>query len=418
MKYKVYMQPDEMACGITCLATICAYYGVKNISISVIRNFAQTDREGNTIFSLKQAAEKLNMESKAFSCNKEALLSDKVKFPIIVHTLVDGMYNHYMVLFEADDEGVILGDPANGQVEMNWEDFDKIWTKRILTFTPTENFQENKKYKRNYKYIVNLIFQFKKQLIVMAIFTGVISGTSAITTQFYSYLIDNIVPENSLEMLVKSILGVCGIFLLTVQLNLMKQKYSIKFNREMDKELIVKIYNRIINLPMSFFSTRTSGDISARYQDGDQLRSIITGFSLDFISIFGYSIWALVLLLSYNWQICVIALLMQELMMLVQAIYKKRLEKQMKDMMKTSVDLNSFVYESFSANETVKSYNAEKTMENGMHERFAKYQDVKYKSEMFNQVQGNIISTIQNVGDIFMLGILGLFAMSRKNDCW
>ena len=297
---------------------------------------------------------------------------------------------------------------------MNWEDFGKIWTKRILTLTPTENFHETKQYKRNYKYLFNLIFQFKKQLIIMAIFTGFISGTSAISTQFYSYLIDKIVPDNSLEMLVKAMLGVCGIFLLTVQLNLMKQKYSIRFNRQMDKELIVKIYNRITNLPMSFFSTRTSGDISARYQDGDQLRSVITGFSLDFISIFGYSIWALVLLLSYNWQICVIALIMQELMMIIQAIYKKKQEKQMKEIMKTSVDLNSFVMESFSASETVKSYNAEKTMEEGMHRRFEKYQNTKYKNEMSNQIQSGFYSLIQEVGDIFMLGILGLFVMAGK----
>ena len=414
MKYKVYIQPDEMSCGVTCLAIICAYYGVKNVSISVIRNFAQTDRDGNTIYSLKKAAEKLNMDTKAFSCNKEALLSDKVNYPMIVHTLVDGMYNHYMVLFEVDEDGVVLGDPANGQVEMNWEDFEQIWTKRILLLQPTENFHETKKYKRNYKYLINLILQFKKQLIIMAVFTGIISGTSAITTQFYSNLIDNIVPENSIQMLVKAILGVCGIFLLTVQLNLMKQKFSIRFNKQMDRELIVKIYNRITNLPMSFFSSRTSGDISARYQDGDQLRSVITGFSLDFISVFGYSIWALALLLSYNWQICVLALVMQELMMLIQAIYKKKLESQMKEVIKTSVDVDSFVMESFSASETVKSYNAEKAMEAGMQQRFAKYQEKKYKNEMSTEIQSNLLSTIQSVGNVFMLGVLGLYVMAGE----
>lgn len=26
MKYNVVRQPDQMACGIACLATICAYY--------------------------------------------------------------------------------------------------------------------------------------------------------------------------------------------------------------------------------------------------------------------------------------------------------------------------------------------------------------------------------------------------------
>lgn len=113
MKYKVVRQPDEMACGISCLSTICAFYGIKNVSLSVIRNFAQTDRDGNTIYSLRKAAEKLNLDSKAFKCNKKTLLSNKINFPIIVHTLVDGIYNHYMVLFEANEKKVILGDPAN-----------------------------------------------------------------------------------------------------------------------------------------------------------------------------------------------------------------------------------------------------------------------------------------------------------------
>lgn len=295
---------------------------------------------------------------------------------------------------------------------MNWEDFDKIWTKRILTLSPTENFKETKKYKRNYKTIINLIVQFKKELIIMAIFTAVISGVSAITTQFYSYLIDNIVPNNNLELLLKSILVICGVLLLTVQLNLMKQKFSIKFNKALDKELIIKIYNRITNLPMNFFSSRTSGDINARYQDGDQLRSVITGFSLDFIADFGYALWALVLLLTTNWQMCVIALVMEEIMIFVQIVYKKKSEQQTREVMQTSTELDSFVIASFSASETVKNYNSEKLMEEGMQKRFKKYQEKKYKNEMLSEVESNLVSTISNIGNIFMLGILGLFVMN------
>ncbi len=112
MRYKVIRQTDEMGCGVACLAMICAYYGVKDISLSIIRNFAQTDRDGNSIYSLIKAGEKLNLESKAYKFNKKALLSNNVNYPMIVHTLIDGIYNHYMVLFEVNDKGVILGDPA------------------------------------------------------------------------------------------------------------------------------------------------------------------------------------------------------------------------------------------------------------------------------------------------------------------
>lgn len=276
MKYRVLLQPDEMLCGVTCLGMICEYYGIRNISLTTIRNFAQTDREGNTIASLCVAAEKLHMNSQGIKCAKKAVLEKKVKLPMIVHTLVDGLYNHYMVLFEANDKRVVLGDPAQGQIEMLWEEFEKIWTNKAIVLTPTENFSENKKYKRNYKFLINLIVKYRRQLITMAIMTGVISGISMISTWFYSYLIDSILPTNKIQTMFLAIAGLVGVFLLTIELNVMKEKYSIRFNKSLDKELVINIYNRITNLPMSFYAMRTTGDIQARYSDGDSLRSTIT----------------------------------------------------------------------------------------------------------------------------------------------
>ena len=411
MKYKVIIQPDEMLCGVTCLAMICTYYGVKNISLSTIRNFAQTDRDGNTIHSLCIAAEKLHLKAQGVKCTTKALLDRKAKLPIIVHTLVNGLYNHYQVLFEINSKRVILGDPAQGQVEMPLDEFEKIWTQKAIILEPTESFMENKKYKRNYKFLTNLLFKFKKQIIIMAVFTGIISGISMISTWFYSYLIDSILPDNRLGLLFSSIAIVCGIFLLTAQLNVMKEKFYIKFNKSLDKELVVNIYNRIINLPMSFFSMRTTGDVQARYRDGDQLRSTITGISLNFLIDIFYAIWALVLILRISWQMFIVSLIMQELMIVVQKIYQKRIENQTKELMRKTVDVDSFVMASFDASETIKNYNSENLMARKMSDKYQKCQDLKYKNEIDTQMESNIVSIIQNIGQIFMLGVLGIFVM-------
>lgn len=411
MKYKIIIQPDEMLCGVTCLGMICAYHGVDKISLTTIRNFAQTDREGNTISSLCVAAEKLHMKATGVKCARKAILGKKVKLPIIVHTLVDGLYNHYMVLFEANEKKVILGDPAQGQIEMLWEEFEKIWTNKAITLEPTENFLENKKYRKNYKFVINLIIKFKKQIIMMAIFTGIISGISMVSTWFYSYLIDSILPDNKIKMMFVAIAGVVGVFLLTIELNVMKEKFYVKFNKKLDKELIINIYNRITNLPVSFFSMRTTGDIQARYQDGDNLRSTITSLSLDLLIDICYAVWALILVLGISWQMFVVALVMQELMFLTQKIYKKRINQQMKEEMKKSVDVESFVMATFEANETVKNYNSEKMMENRMADKYKAYQDIKYKNEIDTQMESNVVGAINDIGLIFMLGVLGIFVM-------
>ena len=411
MKYKVIRQPDQMLCGVTCLGMICAYYGIDKISLSTIRNFAQTDREGNTINSLCVAAEKLHMKAKGVKCTKNAILNKKVKLPMIVHTLIDGLYNHYMILFEANEKRVVLGDPAQGQIEMIWEEFEKIWTNKAILLEPTENFSENKKYKRDYRFLINLIVKFKKQIIIMAIFTGIISGIGMISTWFYSYLIDSILPNNKLKMMLVAILGVCGVFLLTVELNIMKEKFYIKFNRALDRELIINIYNRITNLPMSFFSMRTTGDVQARYEDGDSLRSTITDFSLDFLIDLFYAIWAFFLIFKISWQMLIVAIVMQELMMFTQKVFQNRILEQSKAAMKTATDVSAFVMASFDANETVKNYNSEKLMERRMAEKYKKYQDIKYKNEIDSQIQGSVVATISNMGQIFMLGVLGIFVM-------
>lgn len=411
MKYKVLIQTDEMLCGVTCLGTICTYYGIKNISLTSIRNIAQTDREGNTVSSLIVAAEKLNMKAAGIRCSKEAVLEKKVKLPMIVHTLIDGLYNHYMVLFEANDKGVILGDPAKGEVNMSWEDFSKIWTNVAITLEPTENFAETKKYKRNFKFLTNLILKFKKEMIIMALLTAIISGLGMVGTWFYSYLIDKIVPENRLQMMIISILGVCFVYMMAVVLSYWKEKFSIKFNKALDKELVINIYNRIINLPLSFYSMRTTGDIEARYGDGESLRTTITNFSLNILIEIFYAIWALVLILKISWQMLIIAIVMQELMYITQKMYEKTINRNTQELLKKSTDVQSFVYASFEGNETIKNYNSEKKMQKDMQHKYGDYQKSKYKNETDTIMQSYFVSLISNIGSTFMLGALAIFVM-------
>lgn len=412
MKYKVILQTDEMSCGVTCLAMICEHYGIKNISMAIIRKFAQTDQNGNNIASLRVAAEKLHMESTAIGCNRETLLSDKVNYPMIAHTLVDGLYPHYMVIFEVNEKKLTIGDPATGLVEMTWEEFEQIWTKKVILLKPTENFSENKKYKRNYKVLINLFKQFKFDIIKIMILTGVVSAIGAAIGFFYSYLIDKILPNSNFELLVKMVLVFAAVVFITFQLNVLQKKIYIKFNKKMDKELILKMYNRIVNLPMSYFSSRTTGDILARYGAADSLREVFTSFSLDVLMDFGMAIWALILLLTTNWQMCAIAIIMEELLIIIQIRYTKKLKELTRKSMHSSDAVESFANQTFSATETIKSYVSEKEVEKTMEGKYKEYQKDYYSNEMTQEMQQNFASTIQNIGNISMLAVLGIFVMS------
>lgn len=415
MKYKIVKQPDEMNCGVACLAMICAYHGVDKMSLAVIREFAKTDREGNSIYSLKVAGEKLNMITKAYSAEKEELYKEPIKKPIIVHTIADGLYQHYMVLFEANEKKVVLGDPATGLVTMKMEDFEKIWTGKLITFEPTEFFMENKKYKRDFKIIIKLILKYKKYLIGLAILSAIISAISIVTSRFYQYLIDDVLPDNNLKLLAQLLLVTSGIYIFTVVMNWIKLKVTIKFNKSLDKELIINIYNRITHLPMEFFSSRTAGDLSTRFEDGDELRSIVTDFSLDFVIDFIYAIIALItILIMGGWEIIVITLLVEEVTLLIQKVFKNKMIEQGKEMIRASTEVQSFANQSFSASETIKSYNSEQLIEAKMADRYKVYQDKMYGNQQFSQIQASLMSTFSEVSNLLMLSILGILVMQGQ----
>lgn len=415
MKYKIYKQPDEKNCGVACLAMICAYYGVENISLAVIREFAKTDREGNSMYSLKLAGEKLNLETDAFFATKEDLLNNNVNFPIIVHTVIDGYKQHYIVVFEVNEDTVVIGDPSEGKLVMKWEQFNEIWTSEILTFKPKENFKEIEKYKRTYKLIFNLILKFKKHLFILVVLSAIISGISVVAASFYSYLIDTIIPQYKLSLLWQMVLVITGIYLFTVVVNWIKLKISITFTQKLDKELTLNIFNRITNLPMSFFTSRTSGDLITRFQDGDIIRSIITDYTSDFLIDVVYAVFALIVVLAKGcWPIAVIALVMMLLIIIIQKIFGSNSIEKTRKIKKSVTDIYSFASASFMGSETVKSYNSEKYVENSMNYKYESYQKLFYKTRKLFAIQGSLIGIIIQISQLIMLSTLGTLVMTEK----
>ena len=56
-------QHDITDCGAACLASVCAYHGLR-FPVSRIRQYAFTDKKGTNVLGLTQAAHKLGLSAK------------------------------------------------------------------------------------------------------------------------------------------------------------------------------------------------------------------------------------------------------------------------------------------------------------------------------------------------------------------
>ncbi len=109
---------------------LTTYYGTP-VGVARLRDLANTDQEGASLWSVAQAAESIGFRARGLRLAYDALM--QITVPAIVHW--EGF--HYMVLYEAGKKHVIVGDPAIGIRKLSLDEFRRGWSGRVLEIIPT-----------------------------------------------------------------------------------------------------------------------------------------------------------------------------------------------------------------------------------------------------------------------------------------
>lgn len=120
-KYPIIRQLDAMDCGAACLAMVSDYYELGH-SLASLREITFVDRDGVSLLNIKSAAEKIGLITLPIKVEYNKLMTD-LPLPAIVHW----DQNHFVVVYEMNDNYVFIGDPAYGERKVSKQDFLKNW---------------------------------------------------------------------------------------------------------------------------------------------------------------------------------------------------------------------------------------------------------------------------------------------------
>ena len=94
MKFIQDTQPDEMACGATCLRMVSKYYG-KHYNLPDIIQLSGTTREGANLKGLIDAAEKIGFRTLGVKVPLVKLMKE-APLPCVAHW----NQNHFVVIYK------------------------------------------------------------------------------------------------------------------------------------------------------------------------------------------------------------------------------------------------------------------------------------------------------------------------------
>lgn len=193
------LQHDQTDCGVACLKSILRFYG-SDASLEKLREMSGTNTQGTTLLGLQQGARHKGLEAEAFEVENLVEFKRDADFPCILHVLMEGRLQHYVVCYKADANGYLIGDPATGVKLWTEQELLEVWQSRIMLNIKTTPDLQPKSYerKRRAKWFFNLIKEDIPLLATSAAMGIAIAALGLTTAYFTQKLIDDFLPNHQI----------------------------------------------------------------------------------------------------------------------------------------------------------------------------------------------------------------------------
>ena len=401
MRYTFVKQHDMTDCAAACLAMVCLHYK-KETTITKLRDMMGTDLKGTNLLGLSKCADQLGFTSQAVRVDKEGFLS-KYTLPAIANILTKEGLSHFVVIFKITDKYVVVGDPAKDLIRMEIDEFYKSFTGAMLILKPNNDFAKGKvKGEKVFDRYVRLLWPQKKLFLYGILASVLLTLLGIVSSLFNNIIYDEILPYKQENVLKMVLLVFLGVSIVQITIDFVRQWMMMHLSIRIDIPLMLGYFEHIYKLPMKFFATRKTGDITTRFSDAFTIKDVFTNIALTLIMDIGMTCVTGVILFRMNTTLFAIILFMTIISILLVFIFKQPYKKINEEQMQQASILNSQIIEGLRAVETIKG-NANEDMElENIEREYIKSLRISYKEGMLSNVQGTISGLISGVGNLVL----------------
>ena len=424
MRYTYVRQHDTTDCAAACLAMVCLHYK-KEITITKLRDMMGTDLKGTNLVGLQKAANELGFTTAAVRVDRENFLSD-FSLPCIAQVITDQGLAHFVVVFKKttikDDDArhkhmvkenelrqdetkkfkckdyVVIGDPANELKKISLDEFYKNFTGVLLLLNPTSEFKPGKQKKGGMlKRYIDLLLPQKKLFIYAIISSVLITILGIVSSIFNRALMDEVLPYGLQSLLVTLILVFSVVGLTSTLISTVRQWILIYLSIKVDIPLMLGYFGHVYKLPMKFFATRKTGEITTRYSDAGTIKSVLTSIALSVVMDVVMAIGTGIILFRMNSTLFGISLFSTMLSLLLVIIFKQPYKRINEETMQQSAILNSQMIESLRGIETIKCNASEDRELENLEREYIKSLKISLKSSRISTGQSLVSSLISTI---------------------
>ncbi|MBR1671170.1 MAG: NHLP family bacteriocin export ABC transporter peptidase/permease/ATPase subunit [Butyrivibrio sp.] len=399
-------QMEASECGAAALSMILGYYG-RFMPLEQMRIECGVSRDGSSAKNILLAARKIGLETHGYRKSLEKLI--KLTPPCIIHW----NFNHFVVFEGQKGKYFYINDPVSGRRRITYKELDDSYTGVVLTFNKTSDFSPSKKTDSFLQFFLKSVSQEKDMLSL--VFSGLLMIFPGIVIPAFSRVfIDGILVERNTGWLWGLLIVMLFTLVFQAAVRFYRGTLLLRFQNKVSLISAHSFLTHFFKLPISFFTQRSSGDLSRRVDNNNDLSIFMTSdlaqTALDIMAALFY----LVILFAYSPLLTLIGLLIIAVNLLIMKFGAAAIG----DMtIKAQQDIGRMfgaLYAGISASASLKASGTENEFAKRIQGYYAKTIEMDQKMGRRQQALDVIPDVARQVTNIVILIVGGLLVISGE----
>lgn len=385
-----------MHSGLITFEVISKINGIDVDLRSITREYGISDKE-ITREELLRIAKNAGFKAKI----KQIPIEESKKYPFPAIFIRKDETFGVVLKVDYDEEKMLIFIPEEKNAkEVKFEEFYDISTGELVFFSHK---MIDEKVKFGFKWFYYEIVKYKRIIGEVMLGSFIVQLFGLITPLFTQVILDKVIVHRSMSTL--NVLGIAfvAVAIFEFLLNLSRNYIFMHTANKIDAKLGAKLFRHLFALPFVYFESRKVGNIIARVRELDQIREFITNKSVAVIIDLFFSSVFLIVMFVYSRILTLIVLFIVALIAILYVTVTPELRARLNNKFMMGAQSNSYLVESVTGVQTVKSLSIEGTMQKKWEEYLGQYVRSGFKLSVMSSAAGSLSTLFQKAMTIAIL---------------
>lgn len=392
------LESPSIDSGLISLVLLARFHGIPVEPEQIAHEFGLPGK----LFSVTDimlAAKKYKLQVKRVSTSIERL--DRTPLPAIAVS----NSGQFFVLAQADADKFLIQDPSSARpLVLSVEELTELWSGELILVASRES-MIGELAKFDFTWFIPAVVKYRKLLSEILLVSLALNLFALVTPLFFQVVMDKVLVHRGMTTLDVIAIGLLVVSIFEVVLSALRTYVFAHTTSRIDVELGARIFRHLLALPMSYFQARRVGDSVARVREIENIRSFLTGNAITVVLDIVFSIVFIAVMLFYSGWLTLIVLGSLPLYFCISLLITPLLRVRLNEKFNRSAENQSFLVESISGIDTLKSMAVEPQMTRHWDKQLASYVSASFRATTLSTIahEGvNLVSKLVVVGTLWL----------------